>query len=172
MSLFIYVHLSPLLPPPVISSSLSSWCGFCLLSGNQLISLPLICPLSQKQCKLLTSTVSFDNQLHWSAPSQRTTTRSPSTWLLSTSFDVPKFLCRKATNNPHPPYVPLDFTDLCHISFTYLPSWRVLVCLVLRHAEVIQHLRTTLWLFSEHSFSLLPLWRGEDESCTTRPWRR
>lgn len=63
---------------------------------------------------------------------------SASAWLLATSFHALKFLCGKAMNNPL--YVLLDFTDLCHISFTYLPSWRFLVHVALPHTEDIQHL--------------------------------
>lgn len=59
VSLFICLHPSPLLPPPVTPSSLSSWRGFCLFSGNPLIYLPFIGPLPHKWWKLLVPTISL-----------------------------------------------------------------------------------------------------------------
>lgn len=52
------------------------------------------------------STYSFldNNQLHWPAPSQRTSYfRSPSAGLLPSSFGTSTSLCHKAMNNSHPP---------------------------------------------------------------------
>lgn len=59
VSLFICLHPSPLLPPPVTHSSLSSWRGFCLFSGNPLIYFPFTGPLPHQWWKLLVSTISL-----------------------------------------------------------------------------------------------------------------